>query len=238
MKSERNLALQVFKGLSVTTVGFMMRMRMKSVLRMLLCATILTLHSSLFVACSESDDDPDEYEDWQIRNDIFFASLEDSLAQGNGAWKKLKSFAKNPSTSVGSNTDYIYYKVIKTGYEIADTVSPLYNDSVCVSYVGRQLPTTSYPEGYIFDSTVFGPYDLKTNATKKFKVSQLVDGFATAMLYMHRYDTWRIYIPYALGYGSTTSGSIRAYSTLIFDVTLYDFAEEGHAMPSQVGLTK
>jgi FKBP-type peptidyl-prolyl cis-trans isomerase len=55
---------------------------------------------------------------------------------------------------------------------------------------------------------------------------------------MHRFDTWRIYIPYTLGYGSATSGSIRGYSTLIFDVTLYDFAEEGHAMTTQVGLTK
>jgi len=192
----------------------------------------------MWVSCSESDDDPDEFENWQQRNDTFFATLEDSLVQGNGTWNKMKSFAKSPATDAGSQTDYIYYKVIKTGYETTDTVSPMYNDSVCVSYIGRLLPTTSYPEGYIFDSTVYGKYDLKTNATKRFKIAELVDGFATAMIHMHRFDTWRIYIPYTLGYGSATSGSIRGYSTLIFDVTLYDFAEEGHAMTTQVGLTK
>jgi FKBP-type peptidyl-prolyl cis-trans isomerase FklB len=66
----------------------------------------------------------------------------------------------------------------------------------------------------------------------RFKVSGLVNGFATAMLHMHRGETWLVYIPYSLGYGSSVSNSlIPAYSTLIFKVTLHEFAREGKALP-------
>ena len=217
----------------------MLRTRMKSVSRMLLCAAFFTLHSSLLISCSESEDDPNEFENWEVRNREFFASLEDSLKQNPAQWHKLKSYSKNPSTSTGSNTDYIYYKVITTGYETNETESPLYNDSVLVSYQGRLLPTTSYPEGYVFDSTVYGKYDLRTNATAKFQISTgLINGFSTALLRMHRFDTWRIYIPYTLGYGTTASGTIQPYSTLIFDVTLYDFSANGTPLNTKVGVNK
>lgn len=184
-------------------------------------------------SCSEETDEVDEYENWQQRNDEFFASLEDSLARGTGTWKKLKCFSKNPAEGTGTNTDYIYVKVIPTGYETTDTVTPMFNDSVRVSYQGRLIPSdlTKSPEGNVFDGTVFGKYDVRTNATACFKVSGMARGFTTALLHMHRGDTWRVYIPYALGYGSSSQTSVPAYSTLIFDMTLYDIAEEGSALP-------
>ena len=40
---------------------------------------------------------------------------------------------------------------------------------------------------------------------------------------MHIGDTWRIYVPAALGYGSVTKTGIPAYSTLVFDITLNSF---------------
>lgn len=198
---------------------------------------IMTMGLFGLSSCSEEDDTINEYENWEVRNDVYFAALEDSLAKGDGTWMKFKSFAKNPSTEVGNNQDYIYVKVVKTGYERAsETESPLFNDSVRVSYEGRLIPTASEPEGKVFDSTVYGNYDLRTNATRKFKASTLVDGFVTALLRMHRFDTWRIYIPWKLGYGASGDSSIPGYSTLVFTVTLYDFAAEGTALSAQVGV--
>ena len=189
------------------------------------------------VSCSESDDTVDQYENWPLRNNLFYASLEDSLKNGDGTWMKFKSFSKNPSTKLGANTDYIYVKVVTTGYEKAsETESPLYNDSVRISYIGRLIPTVYEPEGTVFDSTVYGKYNLKTNATRNFQVSELVDGMSTALMHMHRFDTWRVYIPWNLGYGATASGTIPACSTLIFTMTLYDYAAEGHALPAQVAV--
>jgi FKBP-type peptidyl-prolyl cis-trans isomerase FklB len=40
-------------------------------------------------------------------------------------------------------------------------------------------------------------------------------------------DIWRIYIPYTLGYGTSNSSTIPAYSTLIFDVNLVGFTPAG-----------
>lgn len=189
----------------------------------------LVMGGWLGLSCSEDDATVDEFENWQERNDVFFASLEDSLTNGSGNWRKIKSFSKNPQEGTGKQTDYIYVKVIPTGFETSETVSPALTDSVCVSYQGRLIPSDveKNPEGNVFDGTVFGKYDIKTNATKNFKVSGLVQGFTTALLYMHRGDTWRVYIPYALGYGSASQTSVPAYSTLIFDITLYDFSVAG-----------
>jgi FKBP-type peptidyl-prolyl cis-trans isomerase FklB len=195
--------------------------------------TFIICHLSFgFSACSEEDDTVDEFNNWQQRNDQFFATLEDSLTRGSGTWMKMKSFSKDPSLATGSKDDCIYVKVIET-HKSSETESPLYNDSVRLSYQGRLIPSSNNPEGKIFDGTVFGNYDSKTNASSKFKVSGLVKGFSTAVMNMRRGDTWLVYIPYSLGYGSTTSNtSIPAYSTLIFKMTLRDFAYEGKALPN------
>jgi len=43
------------------------------------------------------------------------------------------------------------------------------------------------------------------------------------LMYMHKGDCWRVYIPYQLGYGSQTKNAIPAYSTMIFDLILIDY---------------
>jgi FKBP-type peptidyl-prolyl cis-trans isomerase FklB len=214
------------------------KMRNDKWLKMITLSFIICHLSFCFSACSEDDDETSsEYEDWEARNDVFFAALEDSLANGSGTWMKFKCYSKDPSFSVGSNLDYIYAKVVPTGYERpTETESPLFNDSVRISYEGRLIPTASEPEGKIFDSTVFGSYNLRTNATRRMRVSSLVEGLSTALIRMHRFDTWRIYVPWKLGYGSSDDGSIPGYSTLIFTVTLYDIAAEGYSLPNQVGV--
>lgn len=57
-------------------------------------------------------------------------------------------------------------------------------------------------------------------------VSDMVDGFATALQNMHPGDRWEIWIPQQMGYGSagrSASGSviIKPYTTLIFDLESY-----------------
>ena len=59
------------------------------------------------------------------------------------------------------------------------------------------------------------------------KAVSLVDGFTTALMSMHRGDHWTVYIPHQLGYGTSASGTVPAYSTLIFDLRLVDFSHPG-----------
>jgi FKBP-type peptidyl-prolyl cis-trans isomerase FklB len=64
-------------------------------------------------------------------------------------------------------------------------------------------------------------------------VSGLIDGMVTALMKMHIGDRWKVYIPYQLGYGTTTSSStsIPGYSTLIFDLTLSSYYRMDTTVP-------
>lgn len=53
-----------------------------------------------------------------------------------------------------------------------------------------------------------------------FRVSDLIEGFQTALCHMHKGDHWEVYIPWDKGYGKRAAGSIPAYSTLIFEIEL------------------
>ena len=181
------------------------------------------------VSCSEEDNTVEEYANWQATNENFFNHLSDSVTALLEAdptrtdWKRLKTWSKSEETA-GTNADYIIVHVEK---ETGASGSPLYTDTVSVSYTGRLLPSLSYPAGYVFDRTFYGEYDPETSATTDFPVSDRVDGFTTALLKMSRGDHWKVYIPYQLGYRNAGNGSIPAYSTLIFDLVLTDFWSPG-----------
>lgn len=182
-------------------------------------------------SCSEEDDTVEEFPNWQARNDAFFNSLTDSvlnLLELNPArtdWKRIKSWSKSDSIE-GSNSDYIIVKVIEEGDPASAT--PLYTDTVTVHYLGRLLPSMSYPYGYVFDQSYYGNYYDDVSKPLQMAIgnsggNMLVDGFATALQHMRRGDHWMVYIPYQLGYGSQSQTGVPAYSTLIFDLRLVDF---------------
>lgn len=182
-------------------------------------------------SCSEEDDTVEEFPNWQARNDAFFNSLTDSvlnLLELNPArtdWKRIKSWSKSDSIE-GSNSDYIIVKVIEEGDPASAT--PLYTDTVTVHYLGRLLPSVSYPYGYVFDQSYYGNYYDDVSKPLQMAIgnsggNMLVDGFATALQHMRRGDHWMVYIPCQLGYGSQSQTGVPAYSTLIFDLRLVDF---------------
>jgi FKBP-type peptidyl-prolyl cis-trans isomerase FklB len=92
-----------------------------------------------------------------------------------------------------------------------------------VAYRGRLIPSATYSNSYVFDQTYVGDYNPKTTAVSDNLASGFITGFTTALLHMKRNDSWRVYIPYQLGYNTTENGSVPAYSVLIFDLSLIDF---------------
>jgi FKBP-type peptidyl-prolyl cis-trans isomerase FklB len=58
-----------------------------------------------------------------------------------------------------------------------------------------------------------------------------IDGITTALMNMHIGDRWRVYIPQELGYRTTDNGSIPAFSTLIFDLSLMAYYRAGANIP-------
>ena len=175
-------------------------------------------------SCSEESEETGEFDNWQQRN-------EEAVNQwaANSSFRKIKTFSKDSSTA-GANSDYIYVQVLETGN---GTDSPLYNDTARVAYRGHFIPTASYSDGYVFDQTYLGDFSWATAGMTDFAISSsLRDGFSTALMNMHKGDRWRVYMPYQLGYGTTVSGSIPAYSNLIFDIALQDFWHPGDVHPS------
>lgn len=98
----------------------------------------------------------------------------------------------------------LQYKVIEKG----NGKIPELSDRVTVNYEGR------YIDGTVFDSTE------KHGQPATFVVSQVVEGLSQALTLMPEGSKWTVYIPYDLGYGEKQVGSIKPYSTLIFDIEL------------------
>ena len=168
-------------------------------------------------SCSDDSSEEDEYANWEERNDAYINKLAQSQMM------KIKAYTKDPLVG-GKSSDYIYVEVLEEGN---GTESPLFTDTIRVAYRGRLIPTTSYPEGAIFDQSYEGEFSWRTADVQDFCCGNVVNGFSTAMMHMHIGDRWRVHIPYQLGYGTSSTNSIKGYSNLIFEIALLDFWHPG-----------
>lgn len=185
---------------------------------------VLMVMPLCFMACSESEDTVEEFPDWKNRNEAYFDNIyEKAMGIEDGSWKIIRKYSLEDTIPAGY-TDHIVVEVLEEG---TGSGCPMFTDSVLVNYRGCLLPSTSYPEGYVFDQSYTGDYNPETAMPSKLYVGSLIDGFTTALQYMHIGDRWRVYIPYQMGYGTSATTSIPAYSTLIFDIALVAYYRLG-----------
>ena len=97
----------------------------------------------------------------------------------------------------------LQYKVLTQG----DGPVAKATDKVQVKYEGRLV------DGTVFDST-----DKHGGKPVTFAPNQVIKGWTEALTMMPVGSKWQLYIPQELGYGPRATGSIPAFSTLIFDV--------------------
>ena len=177
--------------------------------------------SALFglTACDESNE-VGEFDNWQQRNTQFIDSIA-AVARAN-AYDDWKVFLAQglDTAKVWGNEYYVYCRVVEEG---CGTAHPLYTDNVVINYSGRLMPSATYKDGYIFDSSYSGELDPAFNVPVTLPLSGTVEGFCTAVQQMTDGDIWEVYIPYQLGYGAKGSSGVPAYSTLIFDINLVSF---------------
>ncbi len=200
----------------------------KVILFMAFCLSSFLL---LLGSCSESDNTVEEYPDWKNRNvtywDKLYTETQNKVNGGDTSWKMYKCYSIEDSLK-SVNTDYILVNVLTAG---TGSGCPIYSDSVRVRYTGQLLPSTSYPQGYVFDTTNKNEATDATAGVADFKVSDLTSGFATALQYMHIGDQWDVYIPWTLGYLESGSTSIPGYSVLKFKIQLIAYARAGSSLP-------
>ena len=98
----------------------------------------------------------------------------------------------------------LQYQIIKKG----SGAIPTENDQVKVHYHGTLM------DGTVFDSSV------DRNEPAVFGVNQVIPGWTEALKLMPVGSKWKVFVPYNLAYGAEDRGTIKPFSTLIFDVEL------------------
>ena len=101
--------------------------------QLLLTGWLCCLSCCLFSSCSKEESAADEYDNWQQRNEAFFATLDDSLDAAPDQWQRILSYSLS-STKSHDIGKYIYVKKLVSGEMDG---SPAGTDSVCVIYQGR-----------------------------------------------------------------------------------------------------
>ena len=197
-----------------------------------LALTFFILHSSLFIltSCSETEEES-EFANWKDKNEAYFKDVYTNAvsrqAAGDGSWMTLRtwSLGEDNADFHAEIDDHIVVHVLSSS--TSTSPSPMYTDTTRVVYEGRLIPSPSYSSGYVFQKTFEGEYNPATAVAAKLGVQEVKDGFATALQHMKVGDRWQVYIPYKLGYEDKAEGSIPAYSTLIFDMTLVSYYHPG-----------
>lgn len=204
-------------------------------------------------SCSENDGEWNPYYDWQGRNTQWFAQAADSArtaiakakAQYGDAWeahcqwRMFKSLQRSTFIQ-GPVTDSIVCKVVSSGATTGiqpDTIN--YSDTVRLHYRGWLMPTEYLTTDNtrkelkmtVFSQTYYGTFNPATAAPVTMPVSSTVEGFQTALQHMAAGDTWYVYIPQQLAYGSQTSEAVPAYSTLLFLLNIVGKYETGQGVP-------
>ena len=102
------------------------------------------------------------------------------------------------------------YKVITEGKGAV----PTRTDRVKVNYRGTLTDGTEFDSSY------------KRNEPSTFRASQVIAGWTEALTMMPVGSKWELYIPQDLAYGERNQGSIKPFSTLIFEVELLDIVKD------------
>jgi len=195
---------------------------------------LLSIVLVAFSSCKETKEF-DDHANWKQRNTDYIESINAELTSGitdpkdaqPGQLFRILSYRLDPEKSFGSGS-YVYCRVIEQG---TGTETPNYTDSVRFNYRARLIPTDYYPDGQVVDQS-FKTSDLdpSVNIPASFSLNSLIEGVTTALMRMRCGDYWRIYIPYGLGYGTSSHGTIPGYSTLIYEINLTEIAHAGESL--------
>lgn len=108
----------------------------------------------------------------------------------------------------------LYYEVLHDG--LGDSI-PKIGYKVQISYkMWLYNDTITYDKNH----NLLAKEALSESDKYEFTVGGSPEGWTLALQYMAVGDKWRLYIPYYLGYGSTATTAVPAYSTLICDIYL------------------
>ena len=198
---------------------------------------LLVLALSFLASCEEVEE-ASEYDNWQVRNEVYIDSLKQETGEIYVATEEQAQLVepgqlfaiRNVYASTNEKSQYIYCKKLVAADKTAER--PLYTGSVTAYYYGTLINGESFDGNFTgygaLDQSIPLPPEKVPNdfeSPSDFEVSgNIISGWTTVLQYMRKGERWMIYIPWASAYGSdgSSSGGIPGYSTLIFDILLTD----------------
>lgn len=175
----------------------------------------LTLLCILVVSSCGKDDDVIVVDEvWKLQNEEAFQAQ-----ILNPEFTKLNSL---------SNEGFILYKVLEKG----EGTEPIYyNSTVKMYYKGTFINGTVFDQCLKEDSD---PAEFLINGfSPNGTFTGVIDGWTTALQYMHVGDKWEVWIPQQLAYGpsgkrDSYSGvvTVKPYTTLIFEMEVVEIVQE------------
>lgn len=171
--------------------------------KLLLIIGLLGAASIAFSSCIK-DDVEDTYKDWREANNTWF-----NQQMANTSYYSTVIAPWDPN---GKILVHWYNDTMLT----RDNLKPLYSSTVDIKYRGMLYDATPFDSSYLSTSPKDSVVRLQVGN------SGLIEGWSLGLMQMHVGDSCRIVIPYSMGYGTYSQGTIKPYSTLIFDIKLQD----------------
>ena len=173
---------------------------------MLLCVFVVS-------SCKDDDDtDAVEREAYKLEQDIAFQAKANETG-----FEKWDSEAGD---------GYVFAKLIKKG----DGKKVYFNSRVSDYYKGSLTDGTEFDARLFEDGTPFkcavSSYYANYSTSNPNGYGSVISGWSVALQHMVEGDKYEVWIPQQLAYGSSGSGSIPAYSTLIFEIELVSVDEQ------------
>lgn len=161
--------------------------------------------AAMLVMPSCLKDDEVDYTQWRQDNDEYVAEME-ALTNPDGT----KVYTRvEPTWYPGG---YILMCWHNDREETSKGVPPLYNSTCNTIYHCRTL-TEAVDSSYTLTTTA-------GDSIYQCRPSHVIPGYGAALMNMCPGDSCTVIIPYAMGYTDIGSGSVKPYSTLIYDMKL------------------
>lgn len=174
---------------------------------------LTALAAVVMVSCGDDDDSNtwDDYADYREANVAYIdaqAALKD--ADGKPLYTRV--------VPAWNKDAYVLMRWFNDTTATASNLRPLYTSTIDVKYYGRNYQDEPFDSSYLS----LTPADSVT----RFSLTGVISGWAIAMERMHVGDSVEVIVPYSQGYGSSSTGKIKPYSTLKFNIRLVNVAGE------------
>lgn len=168
---------------------------------------ILLLAAMAITACNDDDESAwKQYAAWREANTNFYDEQKYLMEGGANVYTTIV-----PPWNTGAD---VLIKYLNDRSLTEGNLSPLSTSFVSVKYYGE-----------LYDGTPFDSSFTSTDSLFTTQLTNVISGWSVALQYMRVGDSARVVIPYTMGYGASSQGSIPPFSTLVFDIKLVDIPE-------------